>query len=71
MQKDTVENIAGDIISTGVGFADAIHVACAVVAACQFFITTDKRLLKYKRNDITIISPIDFIQMIGDEEDVK
>ena len=62
------ERMADDIMATGVKHADAVHVACAIISECQYFLTTDKRLLKYKTDKVKIMTPIDFIQMIGDEE---
>ena len=41
-------------MQTGVKFKDACHVASAVYAKCEYFISTDKRLLKYKSEAIKI-----------------
>jgi hypothetical protein len=49
-----------EIMQTGVKYADAAHVACAILANCDYFITTDKRLLKYQTDCIKLINPIDF-----------
>lgn len=49
----------------GVKSADAIHVACAILAKCDFFITTDDRLLRYKSDLISIVDPVEFIRKIG------
>jgi len=54
--------IANDIRATGVKEIDALHVACAIEANCDYFITTDDRVLKYKDNRIQIVDPIDFIK---------
>ena len=64
----TAEKMAKAIMATGVKHADAVHVACSIISECRYFLTTDKRLLKYKTNKVKIMTPIDFIQMIGDEE---
>lgn len=75
-QKNAVEYIdiskANDIIAlaepiaaSGVKAADACHVACAEYASCDYFITTDKRLLKYKSQKTNIVDPIDFIQILS------
>ncbi len=40
---------------------DALHLACAVHSNSQYFITTDKKLLNLKLNQIKICKPIDFI----------
>ncbi|MGN0363368.1 MAG: type II toxin-antitoxin system VapC family toxin [Bilifractor sp.] len=59
---DEAESIAVDISKTGVKQYDAYHVACAILAKCDCFLTTDRRLLKYSTNRIEILDPIDFIQ---------
>jgi predicted nucleic acid-binding protein len=59
-----VEQVAAEVMATGVKKDDAYHVAAAIVAGCQFFITTDKRLLKYKDNRITICNPERFLTII-------
>lgn len=40
---------------------DACHVSCAILAECDYFITTDKRLLKYQSEYIKIYNPINYI----------
>ena len=67
--KEQVEKLAKEIAETGVKSADAIHTACAILANCDYLLTTDDRLLKYKSERIEIIDPIEFIRRIGGEED--
>jgi predicted nucleic acid-binding protein len=43
------------------------YVACAIIAKCDYFITTDKRLLKYHNDKIKLINPIDFEYMWKNE----
>jgi len=57
-------------MNTGVKYMDASHVACSIIASCDYFITTDKRLLKHKSDKIEIINPIDFIRIWEDEGNV-
>jgi len=56
--------IATEIKKTGIKDFDALHIACAIIAKCDYFITTDKRLLKYKTDKINIINPIDYIKIL-------
>jgi predicted nucleic acid-binding protein len=45
---------------------DSLHIACAIFAKADFFLTTDDKVLK-KSNSIThvkIIDPIDFIKQV-------
>lgn len=67
--KDKVEKLAEQIKATGIKPADAIHTACAILLNCDFFLTTDDRLLKYKSEQIEVVDPIDFIKRIGGEGD--
>jgi predicted nucleic acid-binding protein len=53
------------IESFGIMPMDAMHISCAMKSECSYFITTDKKLLNKKINNINIISPIDFIIKMG------
>lgn len=59
-----VAEIAEPIIHTGVKEKDAFHVACAILAECDYFITTDDRLLKYQTDSISLVSPCEFIRKL-------
>lgn len=61
-RSDEVKLFADDIITTGVKTADAHHVACAILSDCDFFLTTDDRLLKYKTDKLRVIDPTEFIR---------
>lgn len=56
-----VKELARNIMNTGVKIMDACHVSCAILAECDYFITTDKRLLKYQSEYIKIYNPINYI----------
>lgn len=56
-----VKEIATDIMNTGIKLMDACHIACAVIAECDYFVSTDKRLLKYTSDRIKIVNPITYI----------
>ena len=58
-----IEQLANGIMQTGVKKKDATHLACAIVAECDYFITTDKRLLKHKTDKTRITNPIDFVDI--------
>ena len=59
---EQVETKAKEIVNTGIKFKDACHVASAILAGADCFISTDYRLLKYVTNDIKIMNPLDFIR---------
>lgn len=65
--KAEIEQAAADIMRTGVKFKDACHVASAIYAKCDYFITTDKRLLKYKSPQIKLVTPIEFVLLLEGE----
>ena len=57
-----IHELAMDIMKQGIHYKDACHVASALYAGCEFFLTTDKRLLKYSTDEINMCNPIDFIR---------
>lgn len=56
-----------EIMKTGIKAKDACHVACAISASCDYFLTTDDRLLKYSTEEVHMINPVDFIKRLEDE----
>ena len=63
-KSEGIRLIAKEIMTTGIKAADAAHVACAIAGNCDYFITVDKRLLKYYDTRIIICNPIEFINQI-------
>jgi predicted nucleic acid-binding protein len=48
---------------------DALHIACAIESGCEYFITTDYKLINKDVAGIMIINPIDFVrEMEGGNE---
>jgi predicted nucleic acid-binding protein len=41
---------------------DALHVACAIAAGADYFLTTDKKVLNKSIEGIAVVNPIDFIR---------
>lgn len=66
-EKD-IARIANTIMETGVKEKDAYHVACAVMAECNYFVTTDDRLLKYQTEKIELVTPGEFIRRMEADE---
>ncbi len=63
IERDSdVAKIAEPIMQTGVKEKDAFHVACAILAKCDYFITTDDRLLKYQDGRLPLVTPEEFIR---------
>lgn len=63
-ESDKIKAKAEEVMSTGIKMKDAYHVACAVYAACDYFLTTDDRLLKYRTDEIQMLNPIDFVSRL-------
>ncbi len=61
-RADEVKRNADEIIAIGVKTIDAYHVACAILGGCDFFLTTDDRLLKYKTDRVSLMDPTEFIR---------
>ncbi len=59
--KDEIQSEMNEIIKTGIKEMDALQVASAIIGKADYFLTTDKRLLKYSTEKIKIMNPIEFI----------
>ena len=62
---------AGELTKSGFSKKDALHIAAAIEANVDFFITVDRGILK-KRNKISklkISNPIDLVIMLEEEDD--
>ena len=59
-------NILGKkFFEQGLKNKDALHIACAIVAKCSYFLTTDNGVLNKQISEIIVINPIDFVRKIG------
>jgi len=67
--SEQAASIAEGIQQTGVKAMDALHTACAIIAHCDYILTTDDRLLKYHTDRIRIVDPTEFIRICGGEDD--
>lgn len=66
-RKEKIEFMAAEIMNTGIKFKDACHLASAIYAQCSYFISTDKRLLRYQTDRIRLVTPIEFVAETEDE----
>ena len=64
---DDAEKKALAIMQSGIKARDALHIACALEGSCDFFITTDKQLLKYGPGNIVVCNPIQFLDYYEEE----
>jgi len=60
---DEIKLLSSEIMLTGMKKKDAVHLACSIVAECNFFITTDKRILNCLVDNIRIVNPVDFVEI--------
>jgi len=61
VSKEIIE-LSKSIIQKGIKKKDALHIACAIKANCDYFLTTDKKILNKNISEIIIINPVDFIR---------
>ena len=61
---ESVTAKAKNFIATGIKEKDACHVASAILAECDYFLTVDDRLLKLKSAEIVLINPVDFVKIL-------
>ena len=59
-------SLTEEIMRTGIKLKDASHTACAIVAGCDYLVTTDKRLAKFHDHRIKIVNPIEFLKIWRD-----
>lgn len=67
--NELVEQAAETLSRIGVKPMDALHVACAIEARAEFFLTTDNALLRKmaKHGSIRVVDPVDFVRGLKDE----
>jgi predicted nucleic acid-binding protein len=71
MNLEAVREQRDQIMATGIKHKDAIHLAAAMLVEADYFITTDKRVLKYRSERIKAVNPIAFVRIwegYGDDE---
>jgi hypothetical protein len=57
-----ITGTAKKLVKVGLRHKDASHIACAIYAEADFFITTDKGILNKKIPGIHVVNPMDFIR---------
>ena len=57
-----IKSHAESIMKLGIKNKDALHIACAIAAHADYFITTDKKLLNKQVTEISITNPMDFVR---------
>ena len=70
-KSEEVITKAKKVMTTGVKMKDFCHIVCAEMMKCDYLLTTDKGMLKYKSNAVKLLNPIGFIDLLnrGNEND--
>lgn len=65
-ENQEIKTYAKILMEQNIKIKDALHIACAVNAQAEYFLSTDNKLLNKMQanNDIVALNPIDFIQEI-------
>ena len=65
-ETENVLNTARSLLSLGLKSKDALHIACAIEAEADYFITTDDLIIKKAQElqQIQVVDPLDFIDCI-------
>ena len=64
-----IKPISDDIMATGIKYKDSVHLACSIIAECDYFITTDDRVLNHKTDRIKITDPVKFVKIWREKHD--
>jgi predicted nucleic acid-binding protein len=57
-------NKGKDLMKLNIHRKDALHIACAIKAECEYFITTDTKILNKEISEIKLINPLDFLRQL-------
>ena len=61
---DILDKKVENIIKSGIKHKDAYHLASAIFTECDYFLTFDKRLLKFNYDKMIIMNPVDFVKLL-------
>ena len=65
---DSIADEANNLMKLGLKQKDASHIACAIYANADYFLTTDKKILNKPIAGIQLINPIEFVRRYLDEQ---
>jgi predicted nucleic acid-binding protein len=67
-ESNELLHYAEEILKIGIKSKDALHIASAFTAKADYFITTDKELIKKttKLGNLSCINPVNFIEILED-----
>ena len=62
-----IERLAEKFMQEGIKKKDATHLACSIIGECDYFISTDKKVVNHKTDKIEIVNPITFVEIWRDK----
>jgi predicted nucleic acid-binding protein len=62
--SDEIYNKSKQLMLLGLRAKDSYHIACAISAHCNYFITSDAKILNKHIHDINVINPVDFLYLM-------
>jgi len=67
-ENEQILETANELASLGIKNKDALHIACAVESNCDYFLTTDDKVLKKLKNydKVAVVNPFTFITNLND-----
>jgi predicted nucleic acid-binding protein len=68
-RENEILPLTNQIMATGIKLKDAVHLSCAIVVKCDYFITTDKRVINFKTDKINVVNPIAFVKKWREQND--
>ena len=60
-ESEEILIFAESLSEKGIKTYDALHLACAVSANCDYYLTTDKKLINTPIPEIKILNPVIFV----------
>ena len=60
-----------EIMQKNIKQKDALHISCAIKAECDYFLTTDRKVLNKNITETKLMNPLDFIRQFYIEGDEK
>ena len=64
MMDDEILKSGKDLNNKNIKKKDALHIACAIKAECEYFLTTDNKILNKDISQVKVINPIDFVRQL-------
>ena len=65
---DILDKKVVNIIKSGIKHKDAYHLASSIFTECDYFLTFDKKILKYNSDKMIIMNPVDFVKLLEVDE---